>query len=553
MTVTIRENTYTPEWTEPLEEQSFFDGAVFSELAIAYQHAFETAYELKSDLNLEIYDLGETPYPDPDDVLDAAGTGIKEIGQFLAQIYIALYNLWHGQPYDPDFYWGKPGTEDDDEPEILDTDHDLFSLMSTNELLAMLLGSSGAPVTIRYPEKWHDLITKMRALLDDMQFVFGSTGPACTLTTYRSYTYTNYTLKSTVTDFDYAELKFDSEYWLGGNTWVIDNSGNRYYLVPPPAPPDAQLFPTDYPDDISPKTYYSASGDVTFTYEKPSLSTEYIGTTEYFLSGPTWGYDTVSSCRSENNSYLMDNRFTNGSGYNLAVGSMKYSPYEYKWTWSGTIYGPHLVSAAAGVGDPTNLPELEISRDYWSLKMNNASNFNAINIYLCSGSTPVSLVKTLHTGEQYGVPSTSRNDLLAMLPDEMQSRGDVVSGARLSVGSPSSQDSIYKNGNALFATDLHDVGSTLTVIGESKVENTSIVSYRFFAVYDVQYDAEVGGSITGDTAQEVESGQDAMEVTAVPDSGFTFVKWSDDETNATRTDTNITSNKHITAMFALEE
>ena len=40
-------------------------------------------------------------------------------------------------------------------------------------------------------------------------------------------------------------------------------------------------------------------------------------------------------------------------------------------------------------------------------------------------------------------------------------------------------------------------------------------------------------------------------VTAVPNSGFRFVNWSDGVTTATRTDANVTANLSVTANFTL--
>jgi hypothetical protein len=67
--------------------------------------------------------------------------------------------------------------------------------------------------------------------------------------------------------------------------------------------------------------------------------------------------------------------------------------------------------------------------------------------------------------------------------------------------------------------------------------------------YTVSYTAGKGGKITGKTTQTVKKGKSATSVTAVANSGYTFVKWSDGKTSATRTDANITSNLTATATF----
>lgn len=68
-------------------------------------------------------------------------------------------------------------------------------------------------------------------------------------------------------------------------------------------------------------------------------------------------------------------------------------------------------------------------------------------------------------------------------------------------------------------------------------------------VYIINYSAEEGGSIVGDLSQNIEYGKDATSVTAVPNELFVFLKWSDNLTTATRTDTNVIQNMNILAIF----
>lgn len=70
------------------------------------------------------------------------------------------------------------------------------------------------------------------------------------------------------------------------------------------------------------------------------------------------------------------------------------------------------------------------------------------------------------------------------------------------------------------------------------------------ATFTVQYSAGANGRIEGNTDQTVSTGDDAETVTAVPNSGYIFLKWSDGVTTVTRTDTNVTADISVTAMFA---
>lgn len=64
----------------------------------------------------------------------------------------------------------------------------------------------------------------------------------------------------------------------------------------------------------------------------------------------------------------------------------------------------------------------------------------------------------------------------------------------------------------------------------------------------IQYKAGTGGTIRGTATQTAVKGTKTSTVTAVANSGYTFVKWSDGSTKASRTDT-ATSNKTYTATF----
>ncbi len=72
---------------------------------------------------------------------------------------------------------------------------------------------------------------------------------------------------------------------------------------------------------------------------------------------------------------------------------------------------------------------------------------------------------------------------------------------------------------------------------------------RVTDVFSLYYSAGTGGTIQGETNQEVLVNGSGTEVTAVPDEGYGFIKWSDGVTTATRTDTNITQHLSVTAEF----
>ncbi len=62
------------------------------------------------------------------------------------------------------------------------------------------------------------------------------------------------------------------------------------------------------------------------------------------------------------------------------------------------------------------------------------------------------------------------------------------------------------------------------------------------ASYTLTYAAGTGGTLSGTSPQTVAHGGSGTAVTAVANTGYTFASWSDGNTNATRTDSNVTAN-----------
>lgn len=67
--------------------------------------------------------------------------------------------------------------------------------------------------------------------------------------------------------------------------------------------------------------------------------------------------------------------------------------------------------------------------------------------------------------------------------------------------------------------------------------------------HTLTYTAGANGTITGTSPQTVNDGADGTAVTAVANSGFHFVDWSDESTQNPRTDINVTADVTVTANF----
>jgi hypothetical protein len=89
---------------------------------------------------------------------------------------------------------------------------------------------------------------------------------------------------------------------------------------------------------------------------------------------------------------------------------------------------------------------------------------------------------------------------------------------------------------------VRSVSATDTVYGSEK-------TFRTLAQFLLTYSAGDNGTISGNTNQTVDAGSDGSEVQAEPDPGYIFVKWSDEVTENPRTDTNVTMDISVTAIF----
>ena len=89
-------------------------------------------------------------------------------------------------------------------------------------------------------------------------------------------------------------------------------------------------------------------------------------------------------------------------------------------------------------------------------------------------------------------------------------------------------------------TDL-DVTANITVTANFAIDT-----------FTLTYTAGAGGTIEGTSPQTVNYGADGTLVTAVPNTGYHFVDWSDGVLTAARTDLNVTANLSVTANFAID-
>lgn len=83
------------------------------------------------------------------------------------------------------------------------------------------------------------------------------------------------------------------------------------------------------------------------------------------------------------------------------------------------------------------------------------------------------------------------------------------------------------------------------------IQNISVTAQFAIYTYNLTYTAGVNGSLEGQTTQTVNHGTSGSAVTAVPNLGYHFVKWSDGKTDNPRTDNNVTGDITVTAEFEI--
>jgi len=92
-------------------------------------------------------------------------------------------------------------------------------------------------------------------------------------------------------------------------------------------------------------------------------------------------------------------------------------------------------------------------------------------------------------------------------------------------------------------------GSTSTTRTDLNITSDITVEAEFKIPYTLTYTAGSNGSLTGSTTQIVLNGNDGGAVTAIPEDGYYFFRWSDGSFQNPRTDKNISDNLNVEAEF----
>ncbi len=87
--------------------------------------------------------------------------------------------------------------------------------------------------------------------------------------------------------------------------------------------------------------------------------------------------------------------------------------------------------------------------------------------------------------------------------------------------------------------------------GQGLVSDTGSFTTASNNNFTLAYTAGAGGTLSGSTTQIVASGLNGSAVAAIPNTGYSFVSWSDASTTNPRTDRNVTGNISVTANFTI--
>jgi len=135
-----------------------------------------------------------------------------------------------------------------------------------------------------------------------------------------------------------------------------------------------------------------------------------------------------------------------------------------------------------------------------------------------------------------------------------------TAGANGSIGGPGSQK-VNRGGTgkavrAVPATGFHFVGWSDGETANPRTDANVMADLAVTAAFELNrytltYTAGENGSIEGSGQQAVDHGGEGSVVTAVPDKGFHFERWSDGITTASRTDSEVTGDFAVSAVFAV--
>lgn len=104
----------------------------------------------------------------------------------------------------------------------------------------------------------------------------------------------------------------------------------------------------------------------------------------------------------------------------------------------------------------------------------------------------------------------------------------------------------YARSDSSNQTNVFTGGSATTTKPQMKFAFTSAP-----VSFDLNYSTDANGTVEGTSSQSVGAGQNGSSITAIPNTGYHFVRWSDDSTDNPRTDNGVYAHISVSAVFAI--
>jgi hypothetical protein len=195
--------------------------------------------------------------------------------------------------------------------------------------------------------------------------------------------------------------------------------------------------------------------------------------------------------------------------------------------------------------------------DATSISASASAGYHFANWTVTSGSATIANASSASSTAAINAPATVRANFAINTYSLSYS-----AGANGTVSGTASQTVNYGgNGSAVTAvpnTGYHFVKWSDNVATASRTDtnvtgNISVSASFAINTYSLSYAAGANGTVSGTASQTVNYGGSGSAVTAVPNTGYNFVKWSDNVATAARTDTNVTGNISVAASFAAND
>lgn len=130
------------------------------------------------------------------------------------------------------------------------------------------------------------------------------------------------------------------------------------------------------------------------------------------------------------------------------------------------------------------------------------------------------------------------------------SRGSISGSSTQIIYSGNSGTTVTATPNiGCYFVDWSDSVTTTARADANVISNLTVTANFATTTYNLRYSPGDGGAVSGSSTQTINYGENGTAVTAVANSGYSFSRWSDESTENPRTDSNVTENLTVSAIF----